>query len=162
MIFRPDRPAFVVLSFEGPDLYSQAGGLGVRVKGLSRSLARRGYDTHLYFIGDPDLPGEEILEGGKLHQQRWSQWISAQHRSGVYDGEGGKIRDWNLSLPPHVIDKVIAPASAAGGYVVVLGEEWHTSWSMSLISDMLYRRALRDRVVMLWNANNTFGFHRID
>src|SRR5258708_32491125 len=33
---------------------------------------------------------------------------------------------------------------------------------MSLISDMLYRRALRDRVVMLWNANNTFGFHRID
>jgi len=162
MIFTPDRTAFVVLSFEGPDLYSQAGGLGVRVKGLSRSLARRGYDTHLYFIGDPDLPGEEILEGGKLHQRRWGQWISAQHRGGVYDGEEGKIRDWNLSLPPNVIDKVIAPAAAASGYVVVLGEEWHTSWSMSLISDMLYRRALRDRVVMLWNANNTFGFHRID
>jgi glycosyltransferase involved in cell wall biosynthesis len=162
MIFTPDRTAFVVLSFEGPDLYSQAGGLGVRVKGLSRSLARRGYDTHLYFIGDPDLPGEETLEGGKLHQRRWGQWISAQHRGGVYDGEEGKIRDWNLSLPPNVIDKVIAPVAAAGGYVVVLGEEWHTSWSMSLISDMLYRRALRDRVVMLWNANNTFGFHRID
>jgi glycosyltransferase involved in cell wall biosynthesis len=162
MIFTPDRTAFVVLSFEGPDLYSQAGGLGVRVKGLSRSLARRGYDTHLYFIGDPDLPGEETLEGGKLHQRRWGQWISAQHRGGVYDGEEGKIRDWNLSVPPNVIDKVIAPVAAAGGYVVVLGEEWHTSWSMSLISDMLYRRALRDRVVMLWNANNTFGFHRID
>ena len=162
MIFTPDRTAFIMLSFEGPDLYSQAGGLGVRVKGLSRSLARRGYDTHLYFIGDPDLPGEEILEGGKLHQRRWGQWISAQHRGGVYDGEEGKIRDWNLSLPPNVIDKVIAPAAAASGYVVVLGEEWHTSWSMSLISDMLYRRALRDRVVMLWNANNTFGFHRID
>jgi glycosyltransferase involved in cell wall biosynthesis len=162
MIFTPDRTAFVVLSFEGPDLYSQAGGLGVRVKGLSRSLARRGYDTHLYFIGDPDLPGEETLEGGKLHQRRWGQWISAQHRGGVYDGEEGKIRDWNLSLPPNVIDKVIAPVAAAGGYVVVLGEEWHTSWSMSLISDMLYRRALRDRVVMLWNANNTFGFDRID
>jgi len=162
MIFTPDRTAFVVLSFEGPDLYSQAGGLGVRVKGLSRSLARRGYDTHLYFIGDPDLPGEETLEGGKLHQRRWGQWISAQHRGGVYDGEEGKIRDWNLSVPPNVIDKVIAPVAAAGGYVVVLGEEWHTSWSMSLISDMLYRRALRDRVVMLWNANNTFGFDRID
>src|SRR5216683_1344568 len=162
MIFTPDRTAFVVLSFEGPDLYSQAGGLGVRVKGLSRSLARRGYDTHLYFIADPDLPGEEFLEGGKLHQRRWGQWISAQHRGGVYDGEEGKIRDWNLSVPPNVIDKVIAPAAAARGYVVVLGEEWHTSWSMSLISDMLYRRALRDRVVMLWNANNTFGFHRID
>ncbi|HEV1992642.1 MAG TPA: glycosyltransferase [Candidatus Dormibacteraeota bacterium] len=162
MIFTPDRTVFVVLSFEGPDLYSQAGGLGVRVKGLTRSLARRGYDTHLYFVGDPDLPGEETLEGGKLHQRRWSQWISAQHRGGVYDGEEGKIRDWNLSLPPSVIDTVIAPAVAAGSYVVVLGEEWHTSWSMSLISDTLYRRGLRDRVVMLWNANNTFGFHRID
>jgi len=162
MIFTPDRTAFVVLSFEGPDLYSQAGGLGVRVKGLTRSLARRGYDTHLYFIGDPDLPGEETLEEGKLHLRRWGQWISSQHRGGVYDGEEGKIRDWNLSLPPEVIDKVIAPAVAAGGYVVVLGEEWHTSWSMSLISDTLYRRGLRDHVVMLWNANNTFGFHRID
>ena len=162
MIFTPDRTVFVVLSFEGPDLYSQAGGLGVRVKGLTRSLARRGYDTHLYFVGDPDLPGEETREGGKLHQRRWSQWISAQHRGGVYDGEEGKIRDWNLSLPPSVIDTVIAPAVAAGSYGVVLGEEWHTSWSMSLISDTLYRRGLRDRVVMLWNANNTFGFHRID
>jgi glycosyltransferase involved in cell wall biosynthesis len=162
MIFTPDRTVFVVLSFEGPDLYSQAGGLGVRVKGLTRSLARRGYDTHLYFVGDPDLPGEETLEEGKLHHHRWGQWISSQHRGGVYDGEEGKIRDWNLSLPPSVIDNVIAPAVDAGGYVVVLGEEWHTSWSMSLISDTLYRRGLRDRVVMLWNANNTFGFQRID
>ena len=162
MIFTPDRTVFVLLSFEGPDLYSQAGGLGVRMKGLSRSLAILGYDTHLYFCGDPDLPGEETLEGGRLHYRRWCQWISAQHRGGVYDGEEGKIRDWNASLPPSVIDNVIAPAVAAGKNVVVLGEEWHTSWSMSLISDALYRRGLRDRVVMLWNANNTFGFHRID
>src|SRR5207302_1660904 len=33
---------------------------------------------------------------------------------------------------------------------------------MSLISDSLYYRGLRDRVVMLWNANNTYGFNRID
>ncbi len=162
MIFSPDRTVFVLLSFEGPDLYSQAGGLGVRMKGLSRSLAALGYDTHLYFVGDPDLPAEETLEGGRLHYRRWCQWISAQHRGGVYDGEEGKIRDWNVSLPPSLIDKVIAPAVVAGKHVAVLGEEWHTSWSMSLISDSLYRRGLRDRVVMLWNANNTFGFHRID
>jgi glycosyltransferase involved in cell wall biosynthesis len=162
VIFTPDRTVFVLLSFEGPDLYSLAGGLGVRVKGLSRSLARLSFDTHLYFCGDPDLPGEETFEGGKLHYRRWCQWISAQHRGGVYDGEEGKIRDWNQSLPPSLIDNVIAPAVAAGKYVVVLGEEWHTSWSMSLISDNLYLRGLRDRVVMLWNANNTFGFHRID
>jgi glycosyltransferase involved in cell wall biosynthesis len=162
VIFTPDRTVFVLLSFEGPDLYSQAGGLGVRMKGLSRSLAILGYDTHLYFCGDPDLPGEETLEEGRLHYRRWCQWISAQHRGGVYDGEEGKIRDWNASLPPSLIDNVIAPTVAAGKNVVVLGEEWHTSWSMSLISDALYRRGLRDRVVMLWNANNTFGFHRID
>ena len=162
MIFTPDRTAFVLLSFEGPDLYSQAGGLGVRMKGLSRSLATLGYDTDLYFVGDPDLPGVETHEGGKLRFRRWSQWISAQHRGGVYDGEEGKIRDWNSSLPPSVIDEVIVPAAAAGNSVVVLGEEWHTSWSMSLISDLLYRRGLRDRVVMLWNANNTFGFQRIN
>jgi len=162
VIFTPDRTVFVLLSFEGPDLYSQAGGLGVRVKGLSHSLATLGYHTHLYFVGDPDLPGEETHEGGRLHYRRWCQWISAQHRGGVYDGEEGKLRDWNASLPAGVIEDVIAPAVTAGHSVVVMGEEWHTSWSMGLISDSLYRRGLRDRVVMLWNANNTFGFHRID
>jgi len=162
VIFTPDRTVFVLLSFEGPDLYSQAGGLGVRMKGLSRSLATLGFDTHLYFVGDPDLPGEESHEGGRLHYRRWCQWISAQHRGGVYDGEEGKIRDWNASLPASVIEDVIGPAVTAGSSVVVLGEEWHTSWSMGLISDTLYRRGLRDRVVMLWNANNTFGFYRID
>ena len=162
MSLDPARTVFVLLSFEGPDVYSQAGGLGVRVKGLARSLARMGYPTYLYFVGDPDLPGEEEQEDGRLHYLRWSQWISAQHRGGVYDGEEGKIRDWNYSLPPSLVDRVMAPAAADGRYVVVLGEEWHTSWSMKLVSDSLYYRGLRDRVVMLWNANNTFGFHRVD
>ena len=156
------RTVFVLLSFEGPDVYSQAGGLGVRMKGLSRSLARLGYPTYLYFCGDPDLPGEEDLEDGRLHLRRWCQWISAQHRGGVYDGEEGKIRDWNYSLPPSLVDNVIEPAATEGKHVVVLGEEWHTAWSMKLIADSVFYRGLRDRVVMLWNANNTFGFHRID
>ncbi len=162
MILDPERTVFVILSFEGPDVYSQAGGLGVRVKGLSRALAQLGYQTYLYFCGDPDLPGEEDQEAGRLRYRRWCQWISARHPGGVYDGEEGKIRDWNSSLPPSLIDNVIAPAVGAGKQVVLMGEEWHTSWSMSLISDFLYRRGLRDRVVMLWNANNTFSFHRID
>ena len=162
MTFYPRQTVFAILSFEGPDQYSQAGGLGVRVKGLSRALARMGYLTYLYFCGDPDLPGEEEQEGGRLQYRRWGQWISAQHRGGVYDGEEGKIRDWNSSLPAALIEEVIAPAAAAGKHVVVLGEEWHTSWSMKIIADLLYYRGLRDRVVMLWNANNTFGFNRID
>jgi glycosyltransferase involved in cell wall biosynthesis len=33
---------------------------------------------------------------------------------------------------------------------------------MNLISESLYYRGLRDRVVILWNANNTFGFHRMN
>ena len=158
----PVRTVFVILSFEGPDVYSQAGGLGVRVKGLTRGLARMGYATYLYFCGDPDLPGEEEVEDGRLHLRRWCQWISAQHRGGVYDGEEGKIRDWNYSLPSSLIENVIEPAVKAGQYVVILGEEWHTSWSMRLISDALYYRGIRDRVVMLWNANNTYGFDRIE
>jgi glycosyltransferase involved in cell wall biosynthesis len=160
--FTPQSTVFAVLSFEGPDEYSQAGGLGVRVKGLSRTLAQLGYETHVFFCGDPDLPGEETHEGGRLHYRRWCQWISARHRGGVYDGEDEKIRDWNSSLPLSLINQVIAPAAASGRNVVVLGEEWHTAASMNLISDSLYYRGLRDRVVMLWNANNTFGFDRIN
>jgi glycosyltransferase involved in cell wall biosynthesis len=160
--FTPQTTVFAILSFEGPDEYSQAGGLGVRVKGLSRTLAQLGYETHLFFCGDPDLPGEETHEGGRLHYRRWCQWISARYRGGVYDGEDEKIRDWNSSLPLSLINQVIGPTAASGRNVVVLGEEWHTAASMNLISDSLYYRGLRDRVVMLWNANNTFGFDRIN
>jgi glycosyltransferase involved in cell wall biosynthesis len=162
MSLDPQRNVFVLLSFEGPDVYSQAGGLGVREKGLSRSLARMGYSTYLYFCGDPDLPSEEEQEDGRLHLRRWGQWISAQHRGGVYDGEEGRIRDWNYSLPPALVETVVEPAAAEGKHVIVLGEEWHTSWSMKLLADALFYRGLRDRAVMLWNANNTYGFHRID
>ncbi|HEX2648237.1 MAG TPA: glycosyltransferase [Candidatus Dormibacteraeota bacterium] len=162
MSLDPKRTVFVILSFEGPDVYSLAGGLGVRVKGLSRALAQMGAHSFLYFVGDPELPAEEDLEGGRLHLRRWCQWISARHSGGVYDGEEGKIRDWNKSLPPNLVESVIAPAVQAGRHVVVLGEEWHTSWSMKLISDALFYRGIRDHVVMLWNANNTFGFHRIE
>lgn len=162
MSFDPAQTVFVLLSFEGPDVYSQAGGLGVRETGLSRALARMGFDTYLYFCGDPDLSGEEDSEGARLHLRRWCQWISAQHRAGVYDGEEGKLRDWNSSLPPAVIDRVIEPAAAEGKHVVVLAEEWHTAWSVKLLADGLLYRALRDGTVILWNANNTYGFHRVD
>jgi len=158
----PRQTLFIVLSFEGPDLYSRAGGLGVRVKGLTRALAQTGFETHLFFVGDPNLPSEESLEGDRLHLHRWCQWISALHRGGVYDGEEEKLRDWNHSLPPAVIDGLIAPAIEAGRNVVVMGEEWQTAGTMNLISDSLYYRGLRDRVVMLWNANNTFSFWRIN
>jgi glycosyltransferase involved in cell wall biosynthesis len=159
---QPSSTVFCILSFEGPDVYSQAGGLGTRVKDLARALARLGYTAHLYFVGDPDLPGEQSAVGGRLRLHRWCQWISAHHRGGVYDGEDDKVRDWNTSLPAPLVDDVIVPAVSAGRTVVLMGEEWHTAASMSLIDDALYYRGARDRVVALWNANNVFGFHRIN
>ena len=51
---------FHVLSFEGPDEYSRAGGLATRVEGLTETLAALGFETHLWFIGDPEQPGHEI------------------------------------------------------------------------------------------------------
>ncbi|MGH2344342.1 MAG: glycosyltransferase family 4 protein, partial [Chloroflexota bacterium] len=121
----PDHAVFVILSFEGPDIYSQAGGLGVRVTELADALAEEGYETHLIFIGDPSLPSHERKREGKLHWHRWSQWISAYHPNGVYQGEDDKIRDFNQSVPRWVVDNVARPAKAEGKLTIVLAEEWH-------------------------------------
>lgn len=43
---------FHLLSFEGPDGYSRAGGIATRVAGLAGALAHLGLDTHLWFVGD--------------------------------------------------------------------------------------------------------------
>ncbi|HKK50740.1 MAG TPA: glycosyl transferase family 1, partial [Myxococcota bacterium] len=59
---------FHLLSFEGPDAYARAGGLATRVEGLARTLAQLGFETHLWFIGDPDAPGHE--QQGDLHLHR--------------------------------------------------------------------------------------------
>ncbi len=152
---------FVVLSFEGPDRYSHAGGLGSRVTGLSRSLGAMGFETHLFFIGDPDLPGHEQRENGKLHLHRWCQWISRYHPGGVYDGEEEKCNDWNESLPPWLVSQLLGPKLASGGTVILLAEEWQTTSVVLTLHDMLVRLGWRDRVHLLWNANNIFGFHRI-
>ena len=157
-----ERTSFILLSFEGPDVYSQAGGLGVRVKELSRALAERGFETHLFFVGDPALPTDEQLLDGRLSLHRWGQWISRYHPVGVYDGEDDKVADINRSLPETLVREYIRPAVAAGKSVVIMGEEWHTAHVMTLISDALYYAGLRDRCILLWNANNHFSFHRIN
>jgi len=82
-----ENTVFVLLSFEGPDIYAQAGGLGVRVTHLSHTLAKEGFITHLFFVGDPHLKGEEKSCAGKLILHRWCQWISAYYPDGVYQGE---------------------------------------------------------------------------
>ena len=141
---------FVILSFEGPDRYSHSGGLGSRVTELSGTLASMGFETHLFFIGDPELPDyEELIGNSKLHLHRWCQWISRHHLGGVYDGEEGKLRDWERSLPPWLEGELLGPKLASGGSVVVMAEEWHTAGSMIALHEILVRRGWQDRVDQL-------------
>ncbi|MBI4295546.1 MAG: glycosyltransferase [Chloroflexi bacterium] len=158
----PENAVCVLLSFEGPDRYSLAGGLGVRISNLARTLADGGYETHLFFVGDPNGMGEEVTQKGKLVLHRWCQWIGRYYPNGVYQGENEKLWDFNESIPWFVTEHIVKPAVAAGKVVAVLGEEWHTAEAMCRLSDRLYKDDLRDKVVMFWNANNTFGFDRIN
>src|SRR5438270_2558343 len=133
-----ERATFVVLSFEGPDVYARAGGLGVRVTELSRALADAGYEVHVVFVGDPDLPGHESLIDGRLTLHRWCQWISAFHPEGVYAGEEGKWRDFTASTVDFVVEKIVRPAVQAGQRVIVMSEEWHTAEALCRIGDRLW------------------------
>jgi len=151
---------FHILSFEGPDPYARAGGLATRVEGLAETLAGLGSETHLWFVGDPDLPGHEVR--GALHFHRWAQWVSQYHPGGVYDGEEGKHSEYSWTVPPHLFDEWLRPHLDSGGRGVVLAEEWHTVAAVFHLDWLLGRARLRDRVAMLWNANNTFGFDSID
>jgi len=159
-MFSPRAIDFVMVSFEGPDQYSQAGGLGVRARELCRALAARGHETSLVFIGDPDKPAMEMDVGVRL--LRWCQDISSHFRTGVYDGEYQKMAELNRSLPDAIVENIVRPAAAKGRIVAVLCEEWHTARFCRILSDRLHAAGLRDRAVLLWNANNNFGFEGID
>src|SRR5471030_1728878 len=159
-MFTPETLDVVMVSFEGPDQYSQAGGLGVRARELCRAFAALGFRTTLVFVGDPDKPGVEMEQGVQL--VRWCQQISDRYRTGVYEGELAKIRDLTATLPNEIIDAIIRPATEEGRTVAVLCEEWHTAWFTKALSDRLHEVGLRQNAVLLWNANNTFGFQAID
>jgi glycosyltransferase involved in cell wall biosynthesis len=156
------QTVFTIVSFEGTDRYSQAGGLGVRVSGLARTLAALDHETHLFFIGDPALPGEEATPDGRLVLHRWAQWISAHCAAGVYEDEDEKVRDFNRSLPSYLLDRIIRPALDGGKMPVVLFEEWQTAECACALSALLSASGLRDRVVIFWTANNSYGFERLD
>lgn len=153
--------AFVLLSFEGPDAYSRAGGLGARVSGLASALAEERYETHLFFIGSPELPGYETGCDGMLHLHRWCQWISRYHGGGVYDGEEGKLRDWTDSLPAWLEEQLLPALTAKHRSVIVIGEEWQTSWSIVELGRRVQAGGWGRTVRLFWNANNSFGFDRI-
>jgi glycosyltransferase involved in cell wall biosynthesis len=158
----PANTVFVSLSFEGPDQYSAAGGLGTRVTEFTEALATQGYQTHLIFIGDPELSPVEPRVGGKLRLERWGQWISKFHPNGVYDGEDGKLNDYNDSVPRHVVDDIARPAITEGKIVVIIGEDWQTAEAISRVADLLTAANLRQRALIMWNCNSLMSLHRID
>ena len=149
-----------MLSFEGPDQYSQAGGLGVRAAQMCRAFAALGFRTTLYFVGDPSKPAEEMVDGVRL--VRISQDVSSRHLAGVYDGEHEKIEAVNATLPRRVIEETVKPAAAEGRVVALLAEEWQTAELAQLLHYRLAEAGLRRSAILLWNANNHFGFEGID
>lgn len=153
---------FIFLAFEGPDRYSLAGGLGVRVSELAATLADAGFETHLLFVGDPHEPPEEVREGGRLTLHRWSQWISKYYPAGVYQGEEAKLYDFAESVPCFVVDELVRRALGAGRLPVIMAEEWQTAETLCRTSDLLHERGIRPRALLFWNANNTMGFDRLN
>jgi glycosyltransferase involved in cell wall biosynthesis len=131
------------------------------MKELAHELARQRFPTHLIFVGDPRLAAQETPRQN-LTLHRWSQWLSLHYPNGVYEGEEAKLRDWNEQLPGFVASQLVAPAAAAGRLTAVLAEEWHTAYATCQLSDLLWREGLRDKTIILWNANNVMGFDRID
>ena len=151
---------FHALAFEGPDPYARAGGIASRIGDLAREVALAGHESHLWFVGDPRLASRELRDGVELH--RWCQWISAHHPAGVYDGEEGKRRDYSRSLPPALVDPRCVRSLEQGGRAVFLAEEWHTAEAVLHLDARLREARVRDRACLFWNANNLFGFDRID
>ncbi|HEY1868415.1 MAG TPA: glycosyltransferase family 4 protein [Candidatus Cybelea sp.] len=151
----------VILSFEGPDPYSMVGGLGTRVTEMSAALADTGIATTLIFVGDPALPPSETPRAN-LELRRWCQWISAYHPANVYDGEQAKVTDYTASVPPFVTDSIVSRAATRRERVLVVAEDWQTVPALIAIDAALRARALREHAILMWNANNIYGFDGID
>ncbi|MDB5040320.1 MAG: hypothetical protein JWN27_1046 [Candidatus Eremiobacteraeota bacterium] len=149
-----------LLSFEGPDRYASIGGLGTRVTQLARALGSAGHDVQLFFVGDPHMAPVEASDPG-VTLRRWSQWVSSQYPRNAYDGEPAKIHDWEVSLPPWIVDEIVVPAAAAGERVLVICEEWQTANVAIAIDRLARERGVRGALTLMWNANNTYGFEKI-
>ena len=156
----PEAVKYLLLAFEGPDPYSRAGGLATRLIGLGSALAQAGYETHHVFIGDPARPAHERAGGVFLH--RWGQTLARRYPGGVYDGEEEKAADLALHWPEVALRAFLVPAAQNGRRVVVLAEDWQVVEAAFALSDLAWEQGLRRTLTLVWNANNLFGFDRID
>ena len=136
------------------------GGLGVRVTQLSAALADDDVATDLYFVGAPDRDRVE-QRSDRLRLHRCCQSISSRFPGGVYDGEDEKLNEFANTVPPAVCADVAA-ARNRGEHVLIIGEDWQIAPAIVQLDADLRRWGLRESATLLWNANNTYGFHRID
>ncbi|HKW78060.1 MAG TPA: glycosyltransferase family 4 protein [Candidatus Limnocylindria bacterium] len=149
----------ILVAFEGPDRYSFVGGLATRMTDLAAALVKRGHRVRHVFVGDPALPAVEQRDQGQLVLERWGQWISAHHPRDVYDGEEGKYQDFSRTVPPHLVD-VVEDRLRRGERTVLLFEDWQTAAAAIGTAALLAARG--QPAPVLWNANNTYGFGRVD
>ena len=157
----PDTLDFVLLSFEGPDQYAMAGGLGVRMKELALELARQGFRTHLIFVGDPHLPAQE----SPSRTSPCTAGRSGSRRTippGSTTARRPSSSTGTSSSPDSSPRSLSGRRRKEGRLTAILAEEWHTAYSTCQISDRLWAAGLRDKAIILWNANNVMGFDRID
>lgn len=150
-----------LLSFEGPDPYATVGGLATRVTDLAGALGAAGIPTTLNFIGDAREPEVERASPN-VEYRRWSQRVSALHPGGVYEGEHEKIADLLANVPRFIAEEIVAPAARAGKRALVIMEEWQTAPIAIALDKELRERNLHSASTLVWNANNTYGFERID
>lgn len=154
-------PNVAILAFEGPDPYSTVGGLGVRVTQMSAALADEDVATDLYFVGAPDRERVERVSD-RLRLHRCCQSSASRYPGNVYDGEDEKLVEFATTVPPAVCADVVALARNRGEHVLIIGEDWQIAPAVIQLDADLRRWGLRDHVTLLWNANNTYGFHRVD
>ena len=89
---------FHVLSFEGLDPYARAGGLATRVDGLTGALAALGFETHLWFVGDPGLPGTKArgppARMGPMGESMAPGWGLRRREANRPTSRGRFLRTW--------------------------------------------------------------------
>jgi len=151
-----------LVSFEGPDWYAWRGGLAERLVALATHLADRGFETHYYFFGDPNLPGEESFNGVPLVLHRWAQWLSSGYPGGAYDGEEAKRLELANSLPVALLHDLLLPALALEVTPVILVEEWQTVPFVLSLAGLLKTEGLRDRVQLMWRMGSLLGADRLE
>jgi glycosyltransferase involved in cell wall biosynthesis len=80
----------------------------------------------------------------------------------IFVGEEEKILDWESSVPGFVVDSLVAPTAALGERTLVICEEWQTAGVAVAIDRLARLRGVRGAFTLMWNANNTYGWERVD